>query len=74
MAHFTALVGIVIANAESREELTASRARVLAAADEARRRIQRDLHDGAQQRLVDTVLALKLARQEIGDADGPAGR
>jgi signal transduction histidine kinase len=74
MAQFAALVGIVIANAESRAELTASRARVLAAADEARRRIQRDLHDGAQQRLVGTVLALKLARQEMGDPDGPAGR
>jgi signal transduction histidine kinase len=71
MANFTELVGIVIANAESRAELTASRARVLAAGDEARRRIQRDLHDGAQQRLVSTVLALKQARQELGDATGP---
>ena len=72
MANFTELVGIVIANAESRAELTASRARVVAAADEARRRIQRDLHDGAQQRLVSTMMALKLARQELGDATGPA--
>jgi signal transduction histidine kinase len=72
MANFTELVGIVIANAESRAELTASRARVVAAGDEARRRIQRDLHDGAQQRLVSTVIALKLARQELGDATGPA--
>jgi signal transduction histidine kinase len=71
MANFTELVGIVIANAESRAELTASRARVLAAGDDARRRIQRDLHDGAQQRLVSTVLALKQARQELGDATGP---
>jgi signal transduction histidine kinase len=72
MANFTELVGVVIANAESRAELTASRARVVAAADEARRRIQRDLHDGAQQRLVSTVLTLKLARHELGDAAGPA--
>ncbi|HEY0343013.1 MAG TPA: GAF domain-containing protein [Solirubrobacteraceae bacterium] len=72
MANFTELVGVVIANAESRAELTASRARVVAAADEARRGIQRDLHDGAQQRLVSTVLTLKLARQELGDAAGPA--
>jgi signal transduction histidine kinase len=72
MANFTELVGMVIANAESRAELTASRARVVAAADEARRRIQRDLHDGAQQRLVSTVIALKLARRELGDATGPA--
>jgi signal transduction histidine kinase len=72
MANFTELVGLVIANAESRAELTASRARVVAAADEARRRIQRDLHDGAQQRLVSTVIALKLARQALGDVHGPA--
>jgi signal transduction histidine kinase len=72
MAHFTELVGIVIANAESRAELTASRARVVAAGDEARRRIQRDLHDGAQQRLVSTVLTLKLAKEELGGTTGPA--
>ena len=72
MANFTELVGVVIANTESRAELTASRARVVAAADEARRRIQRDLHDGAQQRLVSTVLALKLALQEIGNLPRPA--
>jgi signal transduction histidine kinase len=72
LEHVTELVGIVIANAEGRAELTASRARVVAAADEARRRIQRDLHDGAQQRLVTTVMALKLARQALGDETGPA--
>jgi signal transduction histidine kinase len=72
MANFTELVGLVIANAESRAELTASRARVVAAATEARRQIQRDLHDGAQQRLVSTVVALKMARQELGDVPPPA--
>jgi signal transduction histidine kinase len=72
MANLSGLVGLVIANAESRAELTASRARVMAAADEARRRIQRDLHDGAQQRLVSTVIALKLARQALGDVPAPA--
>ena len=72
MANIAELVGTVIANAESQAELAASRARVVAAADEARRRIQRDLHDGAQQRLASTVIALKLARQELGDATGPA--
>ncbi|MDX6226036.1 MAG: hypothetical protein QOE64_2412, partial [Frankiales bacterium] len=71
MANFTDIVGTVIANAETRAELTASRARVVAAADEARRRIERDLHDGAQQRLVSAVLTLKMARQELGDATGP---
>jgi signal transduction histidine kinase len=60
------------ANAHSRAELAASRARVVAAADDTRRRIERDLHDGAQQRLVHTVITLKLARQSLGDADGPA--
>jgi len=53
------------------EELAASRGRIVATADEARRRIERDLHDGAQARLVSTVLALKLARNELGDATGP---
>jgi signal transduction histidine kinase len=72
MTKFTELAGIVIANAQSRAELAASRARVVAAGDEARRRIQRDLHDGAQQRLVSAVIALKLARSELGDATGPA--
>jgi signal transduction histidine kinase len=45
----------------SRAELAASRARIVAAADEERRRVVRDLHDGAQQRLVHTVITLKLA-------------
>jgi signal transduction histidine kinase len=71
MAKFTELTGLVIANAESRAELTASRARVVAAGDEARRRIQRDLHDGAQQRLVTAVMTLKQARQELDNASGP---
>jgi signal transduction histidine kinase len=72
MANFAELVGVVIANAESRAELAASRARVVAAGDEARRRIERDLHDGAQARMVSTVVTLKLARQALGDATGPA--
>jgi signal transduction histidine kinase len=72
MAAFAELVGLVVANAESRAELMASRARVAAAGDEARRRIQRDLHDGAQQRLVSTMLTLKLARQALGEKTGPA--
>ena len=66
IAEFTELVATAVANAESRDELIASRARVVVAADEARRRIERDLHDGAQQRLVHTVITLKLARRAIG--------
>jgi signal transduction histidine kinase len=49
---FTELVATAIANAESRSELAASRRRIVAAGDEARRRIERDLHDGIQQRLI----------------------
>ncbi|WP_329047428.1 GAF domain-containing protein [Amycolatopsis sp. NBC_01488] len=58
MSEFTDLVATAIANAQSRSELVASRARLLTAADEARRRIERDLHDGAQQGLL--ALALRL--------------
>ena len=49
---FTDLVTTAIANAESKSELAASRRRIVAAADEARRQIERDLHDGIQQRLI----------------------
>jgi signal transduction histidine kinase len=49
----------------SRAELAASRARIVAAADAERRRVVRDLHDGAQQRLVHTVITLQLARQAL---------
>jgi signal transduction histidine kinase len=61
MADFTELVATAVGNAQSRAELAASRARIVAAADEARRRIERDLHDGAQQRLVALVLRLREA-------------
>lgn len=71
IAQFSELVATAIAGAAGRAELIASRARVVATADEARRRIQRDLHDGAQQRLVHTVISLKLARRELGDSTGP---
>ncbi|HWE13509.1 MAG TPA: GAF domain-containing sensor histidine kinase [Solirubrobacteraceae bacterium] len=62
LANFTELLAVAIANAESRAALAASRARVVAAADEARRRIERDLHDGAQQQLVSLMLTLRAAR------------
>jgi signal transduction histidine kinase len=70
MVRFAQLLDTAIANADSRDQLTASRARLVTAADEARRRVVRDLHDGAQQRLVHAVIALKLAQrafQENGD-------
>jgi signal transduction histidine kinase len=52
LAEFTELLGTAIANTQSRAELAASRARIVAAADETRRRLERDLHDGIQSRLV----------------------
>ena len=61
MSEFTELVATAIANAESRAELAASRARVVAASDETRRRIERDLHDGTQQRLITAGLQLRAA-------------
>jgi signal transduction histidine kinase len=66
-------VATAIANAESRAELAASRARIVAAADQSRRRIERDLHDGAQQRLVHAVIVLKLALRALSQADADAG-
>ncbi|MFD0580648.1 AAA family ATPase [Dactylosporangium darangshiense] len=59
LADFTELIATAIANAESRAELAASRARIVATADQTRRRIERDLHDGAQQRLVSLALQLR---------------
>jgi signal transduction histidine kinase len=59
LAGFTELVATALANAEAQAALTASRARIVAAADTTRRRIERDLHDGAQQRLVSLALHLR---------------
>jgi signal transduction histidine kinase len=68
MADFTELVATAVGNAESRAQLAASRARIVAAADQTRRRIERDLHDGTQQRLVSLGLELRLAQGMV-----PAG-
>jgi len=62
---FADLVATAIANADARTELTASRARIVAAADAARRRFERDLHDGAQQRLVSLRLQLRTAEASL---------
>jgi PAS domain S-box-containing protein len=69
MGQFTELVATAISNVQARTDLASSRARIAAAADEERRRVVRDLHDGAQQRLVHTVLMLKLTRREFGDEE-----
>jgi signal transduction histidine kinase len=68
MANFTELVATAIGNAQSRAELAASRTRIVAAADETRRRIERDLHDGTQQRLVSLGLELRLAQSTVPPA------
>jgi len=65
LASFTELVATAIANAESRATLAASRARIVAASDQARRRIEHDLHDGAQQRLVSLGLGLRAAQKAV---------
>jgi signal transduction histidine kinase len=65
IAEFTALVGAAISNAQAHAELTASRVRMVAAADETRRRIERDLHDGTQQRLVSLALELRTAEATV---------
>ena len=59
------LTAIAISNAAARSELLASRTRIIAAADEARRRLQRDIHDGAQQLLVTSLIHLQLATERV---------
>jgi signal transduction histidine kinase/uncharacterized protein YoaH (UPF0181 family) len=68
LAAFTDLAATAIANADSQAALAASRARIVTTADQTRRRIERDLHDGAQQRLVSLALELREARTAV-----PAG-
>jgi signal transduction histidine kinase len=72
IADFTELVATAVANAEARADLVESRARLVTAGDEARRRVVRDLHDGAQQRLVHTIITLKLARRAQDNSDDDA--
>ena len=74
VGEFTELIATAISNVQAWSDLAASRARLVAAADDERRRVVRDLHDGAQQRLVHTVVTLKMASQALQDgaADAPA--
>ena len=65
LADFIELLATAIANTQAREELRASRARIVAAADQARRRIERDVHDGAQQRLISLGLQLRVAQASV---------
>jgi signal transduction histidine kinase len=70
LAGFTELAATAIANAESQAALAASRARIVATADQTRRRIERDLHDGAQQRLVSLALQLRQATTTVPSGAG----
>ncbi len=67
LAPFAALLALAVASADAREQVIASRARLVAASDEVRRRLERDLHDGAQQRLVTLVLSIGVARRKVAD-------
>ena len=70
LADFAELVATAIANAQARDELMASRARIVAAGDEARRRIERDLHDGAQQRLVTLTMHVRSLEASLPSDNG----
>jgi signal transduction histidine kinase len=70
LAGFTELAAAAIANAEAQAALTASRARIVATADATRRRLERNLHDGAQQRLVSLALELRAARAAAQEGTG----
>jgi signal transduction histidine kinase len=78
LASFSDLVATALANAEARADLAASRIRLVATADETRRRLERDLHDGAQQRLVSLRLELRAAQAavppELGELDAELSR
>jgi signal transduction histidine kinase len=70
LAGFTELAATAIANAEAQAALTASRTRIVATADATRRRIERNLHDGAQQRLVSLALNLRAAEATASPGTG----
>jgi len=73
IADFAELVALAIANAEAHQELAASRARIVEAGDAERRRLERNLHDGAQQRLVALSLGLRLSERKLAEGDPQAG-
>jgi PAS domain S-box-containing protein len=69
---FAELVGLAVASADARDELAASRLRIVEASDAERRRIERNLHDGAQQRLVGLSVGLRLARRKLRESPDEA--
>ena len=70
---FCELVSLAVASAQAREDLIASRARLVKVGDEQRRRLERNLHDGAQQSLVSVALKLRVARARLGTYPDAAG-
>src|SRR5205085_6117647 len=67
LVSFTKLVAHALANADAREQLATSRMRIVEAADAERRRLERNLHDGAQQRLVSLALMLREVEAKLDD-------
>jgi PAS domain S-box-containing protein len=67
---FTGYLRDIAERRRAEEELRASRVRLVGAQDAERRRLERNLHDGAQQRLVSLALTLRLAREQISEPDG----
>ena len=65
LAAFCDLVSLAVASAQAREDLQTSRSRIVRAGDEQRRRLERNLHDGAQQRLVAATLLLRVAQAKL---------
>jgi PAS domain S-box-containing protein len=72
LAAFCELVSLAVASAQARTDLQASRARLVASADNERRRLERNLHDGAQQRMVSLALSLQMARAKLDKAPASA--
>jgi signal transduction histidine kinase len=67
LADFTSLVALALESAEAHDQLTASRARIVEAGVAERRRLERNLHDGAQQRLVTLAVHLRIAQESLRD-------
>jgi len=72
LAAFCELVSLAVASAQAREDLIESRRRIVTSGDDQRRKLERNLHDGAQQRLVSAVLELRVLRNQLSPALGPA--
>jgi PAS domain S-box-containing protein len=72
IVQFTELVAVALSTAEARSQLAGSRARIVAAGDAERRRLERNLHDGAQQRLVSLALGIRMARSSVEDGSEAA--